>query len=224
MVWGWVTNSMGLGDSQGWENGAMTTELNKANFELESATSPPIIELLSRMRYHWKALVFYCYVVRASYQFNGLWRPSRLRQWCHDNRTKQIEFWTWKCHISTTNRTPELNEVSLESSGIILLCWEGKLPIQWALETLKVKTKAPWQPKTKQNKFWTWKYHISTNNRTPESNEVSLEISCILLLCCEGESPIQWALETLKVETMVPWQHNQSNRILNLKVPHLHRQ
>jgi hypothetical protein len=96
------------------------------------------------------------------------------------------EFWTWKCHISTTNRTPELNEVSLESSGIILLCWEGKLPIQWALETLKVKTKAPWQPKTKQNKFWTWKCHISTNNRTPESNEVSLKSSCILLLCCGG--------------------------------------
>ena len=42
------------------------------------------------------------------------------------------------------------------------------------------------------------------NNRTPESNEVSLESSGILLLCCEGKSPIQWALETLKVETMVP--------------------
>jgi hypothetical protein len=36
-----------------------------------------------------------------------------------------------------------LNEVSLESSGIILLCSEGKLPMQWALETLKVETKAP---------------------------------------------------------------------------------
>jgi hypothetical protein len=162
MLRGRVTNSMGFGGSQGQDNGAMITQPNKSNFELESATSPSLIGPLSRMRYHWKALIFYCYGVRVSHQFNGLGRLSRLREWCHVNRTKQSEFWTWKCHISTDNRTPESNEVSLESSSI-------------------------------------------------------------LLLCCEGESPIQWALETLKVETMVPWQQNQTNRILNLKVPHLHR-
>ena len=31
---------MGFGDSQGRDNGAMTTQPNKMNFELESATSP----------------------------------------------------------------------------------------------------------------------------------------------------------------------------------------
>jgi hypothetical protein len=67
----------------------MTAQSNKTNFELESATSPPPIGPLSRMRYHWKPLIFYYYMVRASYQLNGLWRFSRSRQWGHDNTTKQ---------------------------------------------------------------------------------------------------------------------------------------
>jgi hypothetical protein len=83
---------MGFGESQGQDNGAMTTEPNKMNFEIESATSPPPIEPLSQMRYRWKPLVFYHYVVSASYQFNGLWRLSRSRQWRHDNTTKQYKF------------------------------------------------------------------------------------------------------------------------------------
>jgi hypothetical protein len=31
---------MGFGDSQGQDNGAMISQPNKSNFELESATSP----------------------------------------------------------------------------------------------------------------------------------------------------------------------------------------
>ncbi len=88
-------------------------------FELESATSPWTIGPQSWMRYHWKALIFYFYVVRASYQLNGFWRLSRSRQWRHDFTTKQIEFWTWKCHISMNNRIPKSNKVSLESSGTL---------------------------------------------------------------------------------------------------------
>jgi hypothetical protein len=45
------------------------------------------------------------------------------------------KFWNWKCHISMKNRTLKFNEVSLESSGIYFYA---------ALETLKVKTMAPW--------------------------------------------------------------------------------
>jgi hypothetical protein len=62
MLGGRITNSVGIGDSQGGDNGAMTTLPNKTNFELESATSPPLIGPLSRMRYHGKALVLYFYV------------------------------------------------------------------------------------------------------------------------------------------------------------------
>jgi hypothetical protein len=77
---------------------------------------------------------------------------------------------------------------------------------------------------TKENKFWSWKCHVSMTNSTPESNEVSLESSCLLLLCCEGKSPIQGALETLKVKTNVPWQHNQTKTNFELERPHLNDQ
>jgi hypothetical protein len=70
----------------------------------------------------------------------------------HDNTTKQNEFWTWKCHISMTNRTPESNEVSLESSGILTICWESTTPNKWASGTLQGETTLPWQHnKTKTN-------------------------------------------------------------------------
>jgi hypothetical protein len=58
MLGGRVTNSMGFGDSQGQDNGALTTEPNKTKFELESATSPMPKGPLSQMSYHWKALIF----------------------------------------------------------------------------------------------------------------------------------------------------------------------
>jgi hypothetical protein len=116
----------------------------RTNFEIESATSPWKIGLWSWMMYHWKAQVFCFYAVRAHYQFNALWILSRSRQLCHDFTTKQNKFWTWKSHISMKNRTPKSNKVSLESSSILLLCFEGVLPIKCALDTLKVKTIVPW--------------------------------------------------------------------------------
>jgi hypothetical protein len=75
---------------------------------------------------------------------------------------------------------------------------------------------------TKQNKFWTWKCHISTANRTSESTDVSLGNPSTLALCCEIKLPIELALETLKVQTMATWQRNQTKQIVNLKMPHLH--
>jgi hypothetical protein len=65
----------------------------RMNFDLESATSPPLIGPLSHSNeVSLENSIFYCYVRRASHQFSGLWRHSRSRQWCHDNtnQTKRI--------------------------------------------------------------------------------------------------------------------------------------
>jgi hypothetical protein len=116
----------------------------RTNIELESATSPWTIGPQSQMRYHWKlwcSIFMLCGQVTNSMGFGDSQGQDYGTMTSQPNK---IQIWSWKCHISMNNRTPKSNEVSLESSEILLLCCEGELPTQWALETLKVKTMVPW--------------------------------------------------------------------------------
>jgi hypothetical protein len=98
----------------------------------------------SQKRYHWKDLIFYLYVVRASNQFNGLWRLSRWDKRVMTTQQNKANFILERATSSWKNRTPKSKEVSLESSDLLLVCCEGESPFWWALKTLKVEKMVPW--------------------------------------------------------------------------------
>jgi hypothetical protein len=75
-------------DSNSWKS-PWQDKQTRTNFEIESATSPWKIGLWSWIRYHWKAQVFYFYVMSVQYQIKGLQEFSKVRQLCHDFTTKQ---------------------------------------------------------------------------------------------------------------------------------------
>jgi hypothetical protein len=139
----------------------------------------------------------------------------------HHKTTKQNKFWTWKCHISTAKWTPESNEVSLENPGIKFYVVRSSYQLNWLWRLSRYRQ---WRHDnaTKQNKLWTWRCHISTA-KNPRVEWGIIQNLWYSTFYCEGKFQIHWALETLRADTMAPWQQNQTKWILNLKVPHHNR-